>query len=51
MNNKNGKQETEGHAREQEREAAKRHLDEKLDEALDGTFPASDPVELTSTTD
>ena len=25
---------------------AKRHLDEKLDEALRGTFPASDAVEI-----
>jgi hypothetical protein len=23
----------------------KRHIDEKLDEALKGTFPASDPIE------
>ena len=29
------------------REAWKRHLDEKLDAALDETFPASDPIELT----
>lgn len=27
--------------------AAKRHQDEILDEALEETFPASDPVELT----
>lgn len=26
---------------------AKRHRDEILDEALEGTFPASDPIELT----
>lgn len=28
-------------------DAAKRHQEETLDEALDETFPASDPVELT----
>ncbi len=27
-------------------EAEKRKLDEELDEALQGTFPASDPVKL-----
>ena len=26
-----------------------KHLDEKLDEALADTFPASDPIELTPT--
>ncbi|CAN5297271.1 hypothetical protein BH10PSE11_BH10PSE11_05150 [soil metagenome] len=30
-----------------EAEAAKRKLDEELDEALRDTFPASDPVKLT----
>lgn len=30
-----------------ETEAAKRKLDDELDEALRDTFPASDPVELT----
>jgi hypothetical protein len=29
----------------------KEHLDEKLDEALRGTFPASDPIELTAETE
>jgi hypothetical protein len=28
----------------------KQHLDEILDEALEETFPASDPIELTSDT-
>jgi hypothetical protein len=51
MNNRNKKHETERTAREKDRQAEKRHLDEKLDEALDGTFPASDPVELAATRD
>jgi hypothetical protein len=44
-------QETEWNARERERLAAKSHLDHKLDEALDETFPASDPIELSAKAD
>ncbi len=44
-------QATERDAREKQRQAEKEHLDEKLDAALDGTFPASDPIELTATPD
>jgi hypothetical protein len=51
MSNNNRKQETERNTREKDRQAQKKHLDEKLDEALDGTFPASDPIEIAATTD
>jgi len=34
-------------AGEQRRAQAKRHLDERLDEALEETFPASDPIAVT----
>ena len=30
-----------------QRKLAKQRLDERLDDALEGTFPASDPVALT----
>jgi hypothetical protein len=33
------------------RRARKAHLDAKLDEALEETFPASDPVELSANRD
>lgn len=36
-----------GHQSAKEAEAEKRKLDEELDEALQETFPASDPVKLT----
>ena len=34
---------------EERRSAAAKHLDEKLDEALKGTFPASDPIAIMQT--
>jgi hypothetical protein len=36
-----------GHKSAEELEAEKRKLDEELDEALEETFPASDPVKIT----
>jgi hypothetical protein len=50
-NRRNRKQDSERNTGEKDRQAEKKHLDEKLDEALDATFPASDPIELSDRRD